>query len=293
MIIKNKLFNGIPFKQKLGKVLCKHYLESPVFIVGSGRSGTTAINECINQHEHIKGSRNEVPLALHLLEMLYQSSDGPVNDWYQKSVSFELDELVGRTQQLLYESVWGDYWGLRQTLGVFQGGFTANMNYRHWSAKIFPKEHQVKSLQDLFNDTRFIYVIRNGAEVVHSMSKFGEFKHKSFKQRCEFWVETNEKYNYLQQHKSAITIRHEDFVNKPREEINRICDHIGISFDNAMLNQATSVLTHSLDKNTDQVTDVKTVLQNRQSPYEAWPQNQKETFDEICSYWMKRLSFKY
>lgn len=291
MTLKNNLFKLIPFKSYLGKRLSDKYLESPIFVVGSGRSGTTAINDCLNQHQAVKGSRNEMPLGLHLLEMIYQASDGPVYDWYQDSLAFGLSGLLSRTQRILFESVWGEHYGLRQTMGVLQGSLQQNRYHTSWSAKLFPLEHQVNYVHSLFAKARFIYVIRNGAEVVQSMGMFGRFKDISFAERCTFWAESIEKYNYLQGHRYAITVRHEDYVDDPRKEVERICAHVGITFDSAMLTQAQSVLTHPQSTKTDLSTDVKTALQNRDKPYSLWSIDEQKLFDKICGPWMSELGY--
>ena len=291
MALKNNLFKLVPFKSWLGKQLSNRYLESPIFVVGSGRSGTTAINDCLSQHQAVKGSRNEIPLGLHLLEMIYQAADGPVYTWYQDSLAFSLPDLLSRVRRILFESVWGEHYGLRQTMGVLQGSMQQNRRYTNWTGKLFPLEHQVNQVHSIFSNARFIYVIRNGAEVVHSMGMFGAFKDISFAERCTFWAESIEKYNYLQQHSYATTVRHEDFVDDPRKEVERICEHVGIAFNSAMLVRAQSVLTHPQNAKTDLSTDVKSTLQNRDKPYSLWSADEQKLFDDICGPWMQELGY--
>ena len=162
-----------------------------------------------------------MPCGLHLLGLVQAYSSGPHSNWYEESIQLSPDSFYSKLQQLMFESVWGEHYGLRRTLGVLQGGLSANAKYTRWCAKLFPTKDQIADVARLFSSPRYIYVIRNGAEVVASMGQFGAFGKMTFAQRCQFWVESFRRYDYLRQHELAITVRHENFVENPYSEIQR------------------------------------------------------------------------
>lgn len=114
------------------------------------------------------------------------------------------------------------------------------------------------------------------------MGAYGKFKEISFKERCEFWVNSLNNYDYLQTKSSAITVRHEDFVNNPLDQIKRICRHLQLDYHPDMLDQAQSVLTHSMSNSNDISIDVKEALQSRKNPYLSWQTENQNSFNNIC-----------
>jgi hypothetical protein len=141
---------------------------------------------------------------------------------------------------------------------------------RFWCAKTFPTVNVTKGLSRLYPNSKFIYIIRNGCDVVQSMSKFSGFRHQDFERNCLAWARSVENYDYLQDMESAIMVSHEQLIEKPDEVFEKVFSFIGIDNHENSANFIKNTLVHPLDKPTQTHVDVKTELSKRRPSYEKW-----------------------
>lgn len=281
----------IPLKQRLGEYLTRKYFGSPLFLVGCGRSGTTALAHALNEHPNLYFSANEAPVGRHVGLLAYEYNEGAVHSWYRGSIMLSDCGMRKELNNLFYESVWGEYHGLRRNLGVLKGSLQNLKHVTMWGTKTFPCEDAASGLLWLFPKAKFIYVIRDGMDVVASMSKFGSFSEKTFEERCHFWVTTIERYDYLRSHPEAITIRYEDFLNEPEQTIRSILNHLDRPFNQQVLDFATGTVVHPLDQPTVK-SNPREVINARKLPYLDWTTNEKGLFKEICGESMKHVNYE-
>jgi hypothetical protein len=162
---------------------------------------------------------------------------------------------------------------------------------RCWVAKIFPDAESVGGLEWLFPGGVFLYIFRNGIDVVHSMSKFHGFRHLSFEGRCRMWSDNTFRYEFLRTHDRTIAIRFEDFVPNPDATFQRVLKLAGLPYETAPTEFAATTLVHPLDQPT-MAADPRTVLAQRAPAWTEWREEEKQMFRDICSDAMHALGYK-
>ena len=85
-VIKELIYSTIPYKEKLGYSMIKHFIHRPCFIVGCGRSGTTALALALDCHPELKFSNNEAPFGKYISACAYEYKYGNVSNWYQENI---------------------------------------------------------------------------------------------------------------------------------------------------------------------------------------------------------------
>jgi hypothetical protein len=183
-------------------------------------------------------------------------------------------------RRLCYESAVGPHYDTDYDLGK---------NY--WCAKTFPNAEEVQGLIELFPNVKFLYILRNGYDVVHSHTRFPGFRGQEFRVYCAAWSKSVRNYAYISDCTAAMQVRHEDLINKPKHVFHAIFKFIDIDYSENSFDFARNVLLHPLDQPTQTGIDVKRVFECRQPGYITWTDEQRRTFKEICGEAMKKCGY--
>lgn len=214
-------------------------------------------------------------------ELAYRFALGPAADWFQNNVELTSQELQQHYRWLSFASVFGT---------SASPGTDTRASVKHWGAKAFPDQQSAKGLLWLYPEARFIYLFRDGLEVVASMSKFDTFAQMSFEQRCRFWSQRVFQYEYLRAHDRSISISFQDFVDDNQGVFERIFDHLQVDHNPEPARFASSTLVHPLDEPTRK-SNPKQVLRQRHRQHKDWSREQQDTFREICGEAMQLLGY--
>jgi hypothetical protein len=166
----------------------------------------------------------------------------------------------------------------------------ASGQVRYWGAKAFPDEHEYRGLRWLYDEPRFVYIYRNGIDVVHSMSKKFNFKRFSFRERCERWAERVAKYDYLRNADGAVAVRFEDFVEDNEAVFDRILRTLSLPPSGAPARFASDNVMHPLGA-PDERGSAKEVLEIRSPAHESWTEEEQAVFVEVCGEGMQTLDY--
>ena len=85
-----------------------------------------------------------------------------------------------------------------------------------------------KGLLAVYPNAQSLYIVRNGVDVVHSMTKFHGFRDKEFTNQCQRWSDSVKNYRYLTQHNNALFLKHEDLVSNPNVFFSSIFKHLNL-----------------------------------------------------------------
>jgi len=156
--------------QRVGYESIVHH---PVFVVGMGRSGTTALQMSLGQHPLIVASKKESPLINHIGGLFrgYFAPDVEGHrEYFINSLEIPVAQVHHTLRKLCYESAIGP---------------TQEPYKTRWCAKTFPTSDEAKGLILLFPNVKFLYILRNGYEVVRSRMIFPGFRGQEFRTYCE------------------------------------------------------------------------------------------------------------
>jgi hypothetical protein len=285
-----KIYKMMPLKTNLGQILVKRFIDRPVFVVGCGRSGTTALVKALGQHPWILSQEYEAPLYEHIGTIAYRYSQGEKMDYIRSTVQLPSDSLRDKLRRLCFEVAWGESWGLRSNFHSMRRSPKGFLSRRFWLIKAFPPEKEALGLLWLFPQAKFLYIYRNGIDVLASMLRHSSFKPLGFEALCSFWADRVVQYRYLTEWDRALTLRQEDFLNSPDEELRKIYDFLEIAPDSGPVDYAKSTLEHPLGQATQKV-NPKRVINQRQPAHQDWSEEQKTTFRSICGDAMEELGY--
>ena len=154
------------------------FLEQPVFVVACGRSGSTALCNALGNHPQILMANPEAPLVHYIGIMAYNYACGDHARYHQNCIAWDQGYFKRTLKFNCYTASFGLDYGFSHSLSnrrkknsVFSGGSAL----KYWSVKAFPNEAAAAGLIWLYPHAKFIYLFRNGMNVVQSMSKFGGF----------------------------------------------------------------------------------------------------------------------
>jgi hypothetical protein len=272
----------------LGKFLSRRFLNNPIFLVGGSRSGTSALRKALGKHPLILSVPGEGPFFADLGRLSHDLAFASERElqYYADSLRITREYLFQDLARIALESALGPDYGIRY---LIKASFREKVNLtakRHFCVKTTPGEHAAKGLQALYPGARFIWVVRNGIEVVHSRTLYADFRALEFVDQCRHWANSIQRFAYLNTLREAITVRHEDFVNEPEQVFRRIFEHIGVPYHPVPTEYAQHTLVHPLADKTVSVIDVRQALSQRASPYETWNEMQRTTFKETCGHAM-------
>ena len=164
------------------------------------------------------------------------------------------------------------------------------MSFDSGERKPFRIELLLQASSGYFRMFRYVYIFRNGVDVVYSMTRFHGFRGLSFAEQCKFWTERVFLFDFLRSDDRAITVRFEDFLLDPKSVLTRIYSHLSLPYEEDPVRFAESTLIHPLDQETTPAIPAA-VLGLRSPAYPQWSSLERQTFRDICSDAMKLLGY--
>ncbi len=200
--------------------LAGELLQSPVFLVGSERSGSTLLRLMLDHHPEIAFDK-EFDFAVALVSDTGQmpSTQGYL-EWikYVRAVDYAVNPSLGYREQV------NDF--LRQKQAGSGGkkyvGATVHVHFDR--------------LRFLWPDARYVHLVRDPRDVSRSMLQKGWAG--NIYQASGFWTQAEDCWDLLATHLStdqAIELHYEDLVTQTETQLSRICKFIGVEFAPVML----------------------------------------------------------
>jgi hypothetical protein len=204
---------------------------SPVFIIGSPRSGTTILARSLAQHSAFWTSEES-----HFLSRLAESA----GDIYASGIGGHLQSWI-----------WAQGVGRAEFLSYLGTGvnalFTSRSNGRRWVEHTPYYLEIAGPLAEMFPEARFIHMLRDGRRVVHSMLHLldrprvvvGKARSRGpraggwgqdFRSACRLWAASVEAARaFVAEHpERARTVVHERLVADPETGFRELFDFLGV-----------------------------------------------------------------
>jgi hypothetical protein len=202
-------------------------IHDPVFIVGSPRSGTTVLAKCLSEHPNLTAGKESIYLILlwHLYADLHQGGNSkrlvPLQEYLTGA------ELLTNIQQFSDR--------IMHSLTEKKGPNVRFVDHTPWYGALGP------FIECLYPDAKFIHIIRDGRQVVRSLTKSREDGHAwagdSIEARTKLWMLSVLRAKGIGEHdpKKYAEVRYEALCTKPEETMKKICEHLSLEYKEAML----------------------------------------------------------
>ncbi|MCK4786295.1 MAG: sulfotransferase [Desulfobacteraceae bacterium] len=295
-LIKSAIQWPVPGMAAIGRCFSRRLYECPAFVVGVGRSGTSILVRSLGEHRQILSAAREVPVFTYVAHVGYQLTSGPRAEHFRYCCRISLKEMLRRLRRLLFEICWGPNYGVCNFLHSWATAPLQMAGKKCWVVRTFPDAEAAEGLQRLFPKVKFIYIHRNGIEVVSSRMKYEAFRHDRFETHCEVWANSAEKFRYLTEVGCAITVSHEELVAKRQETFDAIIDFLDLDQDEgpARFAESTMVIPRDIPRERQRLSDVDVtkIFEERPPSYLEWNGKQKRQFKEICGNAMQQLGYE-
>lgn len=212
---------------------------SPLFIVGAQRSGTTLLRLMLNAHSEV-AIPEEGRFLMPLLE------DGYLRNGFSKENLRNLVSYLALNEEyklwnydneaFLAELAKREYISLKEVIDGIYSSYARSEGKIHWADKslFFSK---IGVLTSLFPDARFIHVVRDGRDVFDSWRKMLPEINNVAVAAIDWNLKLGEidaAFSKLPADQ-LLTIRYEDLIESPGAIVHSICDFVGLTYEESML----------------------------------------------------------
>jgi hypothetical protein len=260
--------------------------EAPVFIIGSPRSGTTALAQALAQHSQLWTSGE--------LQLLWRLYGNGVEDKIARELLYPgwlHNEGVSREEVLRH---------LGLGLNVL---FSSRSHGRRWIEQSPVNTHMTHILADMFPGSRFVHILRDGRAVVNSMVNMrrsqtddvydavvrsGSYPQwaGNFAKACEEWTRSvAAATEFGDAHTDRyLLVRYEDLNANAEEAFAALLDFLGCPPEPEPLWYWRSARIHSSFGSAD----VRPI-----DPSSTWSQEQRGTFGTVAGEMMSRHGYNW
>ena len=262
------------FSWKLHRLSPHPYSDnSIIFLSGVGRSGTTILRKCLESHRNIISTKCGNNVVYDLLEAGSRS--------------------ISMRRKAIKQTIFQHNYLFHQMILNLAFPYT---KYKKLSLPALFCDLSIHSLTYLQSikglNSKVVYIVRNGIEVVASRMESIHFKKFSFSENCRIWSTSRDIVEYSKKNSSCFVIYHHDLLNT--DNLNKIFsnleDFLGIEHDASCIDYIHNTYCHpTVLRNSD---NTKSSLNNRSYRWNSWTDCQRSEFLDICSGAMNYLNFE-
>lgn len=219
----------------------KKDFSSPLFLLGSGRSGTTLLQRILNSHEDICIWGEHGGFLSSVAEAYIMSYDKVTVEHLikpnkeEKSIKEAKQILKNPTRWIAWQNWFGRKSIIKNFRNFVESFFNPNkLNTRYWGFKEIRYGFRDKFLgfaREVFPEAKFIFIIRNPIDVLASqIVSFRNGNKDDLIKRCYDWVMQTE--NFLRFKKNfpnrVFLIKFEDLVKNPEDTLYNLFDFLNL-----------------------------------------------------------------
>lgn len=280
-------------KAATARLMSSGFVDRPIFQVGASRSGTIVLYKALGTHPNVLSMPSENPVIDYFARAAALFEFGAEAWYFRESVKVDQPYFHAKLKELLFETTAGPHMGIKTLAKSLATRPLDFVQKKFWCVKCFPLEDSAHALTVLYPDSKFIYILRNGIDVVQSRTKFPAFREQSFEHHCAFWVQAARKFDYLRRWDRCLEVRQEQLLNEPEAVFSRLCRHLGIADHENPARFVRTTLVHSRgDEGTKSNVDARRMLTERAPSHDAWTDTQRSTFKRLCGEYMDKLGYE-
>lgn len=220
---------------------------SPVFVVGSYRSGTSIFCWCLGQHPNLVNLPETNWLARLGMDLdnLYRLATingkhshlgqiGTSLDEFYKLFGEGVEHLMKSTNPLLIEK------SERNTKGELRRRRSVQDPKRRWVDATPENSHYIYPLGKMFPEARFIHLLRNPHDVSRSLMKFSRTGARDYAhdEAYRTWMRLTQASFQAERAlgtKRMLRVRYEDLVGNPADSFRRVLAFLGEEYSDDCL----------------------------------------------------------
>lgn len=276
----------------LGRLLSSRYFDHPILVTGSSRAGTSVLLQALGEHPLIYSMTGEAPFLSSIGGAAWIFHFSESRRYYRRSLRYPEAYLHDTLRRMGFEYAAGRDYGVRSSLRRLARMDFSLLKKRYWCAKTFPDDKVCRGLKRLYPSLRIVCIVRNGCDVVHSMTRFGSFRDESFEDLCRRWLRSALRSSLFSSLRYAALVRHETMVRDPQAFFSEVFRFLDIEPHEAPMDFVRHNLVHPLDEPGRNGVDAQEEFFNRPPPYAGWTEAQREIFKRVCGKKMLELGYK-
>ncbi len=212
---------------------------SPVFIIGSSRSGTTLLQMIMNSHPNIAMYGeihffNEICGVLGGCEKKRKNIcdfiDNDLRRAYHVHLLPKLDAVLDKVKDKLSDK---SFTGIEFYIALMES-FSELESKRRYGEKTNENIRYIAELFSIFPQSRIIHIVRDPRDVVSSMMSMPWASNDILANTLRWRAELSNVRKYKEDDR-IFEIRYEDLIQNPEQICRSICDFIGEPFSPQML----------------------------------------------------------
>lgn len=221
----------------------------PFFILGSGRNGSTLLSMILNGHSKIFIPNEQ--FALHYAAIRFQLYNFLIwRDLVKLVIGEFADSKNNQAWNTNFNALYSRLYNLPKAERSFQKIIDEIMNevalqngerFCIWGDKSLPTTWFLEYVYRAYPNSKYIFLIKDGRDVVSSFNKAGEEPFKELSQienAARHWQNGIEKWEWLKKKASSqqlLEIKYEDLVTMPELKIKEILNFLDMEYEEGML----------------------------------------------------------
>lgn len=218
---------------------------SPLFIVGANRSGTTLLRLILNAH-----SRIAIPDEL--IYFGHEIHGVPISDWQRPALDSSsyaalVDNFLSQNCSLLLKDldaaelrsqILASPPSLRKPYATVLQAWADHHGKARWGEKTPGNLFFADYILEMFPSAQFVYVVRDPRAGVASMERVSFFPDDvvfNALTRRKHWKAGHQYLRKSVPQSQRVTIQYEDLVQQPEVEVRQVCEFLGEAFEPEML----------------------------------------------------------
>ncbi|MDP9405038.1 MAG: sulfotransferase [Actinomycetota bacterium] len=216
--------------------------DRPIFVMGCARSGTTLLQLMLHSHPRIA-----IPPETRFIEELYQRRERFGNLRRRKNRRKLARAIIGKRRRKFHDlgldaaqvkaRIVNGPPTIGSAMGIVLREYARRFDKPRWGDKRPAYIKHPEVILAMFPDAQLVHIIRDGRACVASLKRMPWWKHGSIAAMAK-WVEAINKGHWARSNlrpDQYYELQYEHLVADPRGELQRLCDFLGETFDEAML----------------------------------------------------------
>jgi len=212
-------------------------VHSPLFILGSARSGTTLLRRLLNEHPDLALPRETHFISKTLRWARKGIRDGRITDWDRFRRAIAANAFMDELAPFIDETPLEDPRPLvRDVFDRAMTGYARSLGKTRWGEKTPPHLWFWAWIDELFPDARYLVISRDGRDVACSLA-LKDWAASDLLVNAARWKSEARKVTRLlsQVGPRAHRIWYEDLVRDPEAVLRGVCAFMDLPYDARML----------------------------------------------------------